>query len=53
MLLDIEGISVIFPFDYIYPEQLRYMRELKYSIENKGKHFQKKSEISKNRNLKK
>jgi len=36
MHLDIEGITVLFPFDYIYPEQLKYMRELKYSIDNKG-----------------
>jgi len=37
MHLDIEGIPVLFPFDYVYPEQLAYMRELKYSIENRGK----------------
>ena len=36
MHLDIEGIPVLFPFDYVYPEQLAYMRELKYSIENRG-----------------
>ena len=37
MHLDIEGVPVLFPFDYVYPEQLKYMRELKYAIENKGK----------------
>ena len=36
MHLDIEGVPVLFPFDYVYPEQLKYMRELKYAIENKG-----------------
>ena len=36
MHLDIEGIPVLFPFDYVYPEQLAYMRELKYSIEHRG-----------------
>ena len=30
MHLDIDGIDVIFPFDFIYPEQISYMRELKY-----------------------
>ena len=33
MHLDIDGIDVIFPFDFIYPEQVGYMRELK---ENRG-----------------
>ena len=36
MHLDIDGINVIFPFDYIYPEQIAYMRELKYSLDNGG-----------------
>jgi len=36
MHLDIDGVDVLFPFDYVYPEQLSYMRELKYSIDNNG-----------------
>jgi hypothetical protein len=33
--LDVEGLSVLFPYDYIYPEQYAYMVELKRSIDAK------------------
>jgi DNA excision repair protein ERCC-2 len=34
--LDIDGLAVPFPYDSIYPEQLRYMWSLKKTIDNKG-----------------
>jgi DNA excision repair protein ERCC-2 len=34
--LDIDGLTVPFPYDSIYPEQLRYMWSLKKTIDNKG-----------------
>ena len=34
--LDIDGLIVPFPYDSIYPEQLRYMWNLKKTIDNKG-----------------
>ena len=51
MHLDIEGIPVLFPFDYVYPEQLAYMRELKYSIENRGTIYLFRNNILHNTNL--
>jgi len=32
----LEGLEVFFPYDYIYPEQYRYMLELKRSLDAKG-----------------
>ncbi|KAK8793313.1 hypothetical protein WA158_004672 [Blastocystis sp. Blastoise] len=32
MIIDIEGLQVLFPFDTIYPEQYEYMVELKHAI---------------------
>jgi DNA excision repair protein ERCC-2 len=36
MRFHLDGLEVFFPYDYIYPEQLNYMRELKQAIDNKG-----------------
>ncbi|XP_064622367.1 general transcription and DNA repair factor IIH helicase subunit XPD-like [Lineus longissimus] len=36
MKLDIDGLQVYFPYDYIYPEQFTYMTELKRSLDAKG-----------------
>ncbi|CAI9741824.1 general transcription and DNA repair factor IIH helicase subunit XPD-like [Octopus vulgaris] len=36
MRLNIDGLLVYFPFDYIYPEQYLYMTELKKSLDAKG-----------------
>lgn len=36
MKIDIEGLTVYFPYDYIYPEQYHYMCELKKCIDAKG-----------------
>ncbi|KAK9916757.1 hypothetical protein WJX75_006598 [Coccomyxa subellipsoidea] len=32
----IEGLTVYFPYDYIYPEQFQYMLELKHALDAKG-----------------
>jgi DNA excision repair protein ERCC-2 len=34
--LDIDGLPVIFPFDSIYPEQVRYMYHLKRTLDQQG-----------------
>ena len=36
MKLNVEGLLVYFPYDYIYPEQFSYMLELKRSLEAGG-----------------
>ncbi|KJE90279.1 hypothetical protein CAOG_08527 [Capsaspora owczarzaki ATCC 30864] len=36
MKINVDGLLVYFPFDYIYPEQYEYMLELKRSIDAKG-----------------
>jgi len=36
MRFDLEGLEVIFPYEYIYPEQLEYMRDLKRTLDAKG-----------------
>ena len=36
MKFQIEGLTVYFPYDYIYPEQYQYMRELKHALDAKG-----------------
>ncbi|XP_046371417.1 general transcription and DNA repair factor IIH helicase subunit XPD-like [Haliotis rufescens] len=36
MKLNVEGLLVYFPYDYIYPEQYLYMVELKRSLDAKG-----------------
>lgn len=33
--LNIEGLLVYFPYDYIYPEQYSYMLELKRTLDAK------------------
>ncbi|EOA93110.1 TFIIH basal transcription factor complex helicase subunit, partial [Anas platyrhynchos] len=34
--LNIDGLLVPFPYDYIYPEQFSYMLELKRTLDAKG-----------------
>ncbi|TEB18611.1 adenosine tri phosphatase [Perkinsus sp. BL_2016] len=34
--LDIDGLVVAFPFDAIYPEQIRYMHHLKRTLDERG-----------------
>uniref|UniRef100_A0A2K5PP73 General transcription and DNA repair factor IIH helicase subunit XPD n=1 Tax=Cebus imitator TaxID=2715852 RepID=A0A2K5PP73_CEBIM len=34
--LNVDGLLVYFPYDYIYPEQFSYMRELKRTLDAKG-----------------
>ncbi|KAG8234636.1 hypothetical protein J437_LFUL014212 [Ladona fulva] len=34
--MDVDGLEVHFPYDYIYPEQYAYMSELKRAIDAKG-----------------
>ncbi|XP_078592017.1 general transcription and DNA repair factor IIH helicase subunit XPD-like [Branchiostoma floridae x Branchiostoma japonicum] len=36
MKINIDGLLVLFPYDYIYPEQYSYMVELKRSLDAKG-----------------
>nr|CAG4649948.1 EOG090X01B4 [Sida crystallina] len=36
MKLNVDGLLVYFPFDYIYPEQFSYMMELKQALDAKG-----------------
>ena len=33
--LNIDGLLVYFPYDYIYPEQYSYMKELKAALDAK------------------
>lgn len=33
---DLDGLEVFFPYDFVYPEQYAYMRQLKASLEAKG-----------------
>lgn len=37
--LTVDGMPVIFPYDYIYPEQYSYMLELKRSLDAKVRTF--------------
>ena len=36
MKLNVDGLLVYFPYDYIYPEQFSYMLELKRALDAKG-----------------
>ena len=36
MKFNLEDIAVFFPYEYIYPEQYRYMLELKRALDAKG-----------------
>jgi DNA excision repair protein ERCC-2 len=36
MKFKLEGLTVYFPYEYIYPEQYRYMLELKRALDAKG-----------------
>lgn len=36
MFVDIDGLEVLFPYDFIYPEQYTYMCEIKKCIDSKG-----------------
>ena len=33
MKFKVRGLEVLFPYDYVYPEQYRYMCELKQSLD--------------------
>lgn len=33
--VDVDGLEVYFPYDYIYPEQILYMGELKKTLDAK------------------
>lgn len=33
--LDVDGLEVLFPFEYIYPEQYSYMLDLKRALDAK------------------
>jgi DNA excision repair protein ERCC-2 len=36
MKLTVDGLQVLFPYDYIYPEQYQYMLELKRCLDASG-----------------
>ena len=36
MKIEIDGLPVIFPYEYIYPEQYAYMRDIKKSLDARG-----------------
>ncbi|CAI4230644.1 unnamed protein product [Auanema sp. JU1783] len=36
MRIDIDGLEVLFPYEFIYPEQLMYMQEIKKSLDAQG-----------------
>ena len=36
MRFQLEGLTVYFPYEYIYPEQYQYMLELKHALDAKG-----------------
>jgi DNA excision repair protein ERCC-2 len=36
MKINIDGLLVIFPYDYVYPEQYSYMLDLKRTLDAKG-----------------
>ena len=36
MKVNVDGLLVFFPYDYIYPEQFSYMQELKRTLDAKG-----------------
>jgi len=37
MIFQLEGLTVYFPYDYIYPEQYKYMTELKHGLDAKAR----------------
>lgn len=36
MIIDIDGINIYFPYKYIYPEQLQYIKEVRNSLDTPG-----------------
>ena len=36
MKFSLEGLTVFFPYEYIYPEQYQYMLECKRALDAKG-----------------
>ncbi|CAL2035080.1 unnamed protein product [Caenorhabditis brenneri] len=36
MQLDIDGLKVLFPYDFVYPEQVLYMKEVKKALDANG-----------------
>jgi hypothetical protein len=37
--IDVDGLPVNFPYEYIYPEQYAYMRELKRALDAKVMYY--------------
>lgn len=33
MIFDLQGLTVYFPYEYLYPEQYKYMLELKRALD--------------------
>lgn len=38
MIVKIDGLEVFFPYDYMYPEQYKYMRYIKQTLDDGGGH---------------
>jgi DNA excision repair protein ERCC-2 len=36
MKFQLDDLTVYFPYEYIYPEQFKYMQELKRALDTKG-----------------
>ncbi|KNC75531.1 hypothetical protein SARC_11945, partial [Sphaeroforma arctica JP610] len=36
MKIDVDGLTVYFPYDFIYPEQYEYMVEFKRALDARG-----------------
>ncbi|KAJ3176597.1 DNA-dependent ATPase of the nucleotide excision repair factor 4 complex [Geranomyces variabilis] len=36
MKFDLDGLPILFPYDYIYPEQYAYMRDMKRALDQQG-----------------
>lgn len=36
MIFNIDGIQVVWPYEYLYPEQFNYMKDLKIALDAKG-----------------
>ncbi|KIH43957.1 hypothetical protein ANCDUO_26030, partial [Ancylostoma duodenale] len=34
--IDVDGLEVYFPYDYVYPEQVLYMQEVKKALDAQG-----------------
>jgi DNA excision repair protein ERCC-2 len=38
MIVQIDGLEVFFPYDFMYPEQFDYMRHIKRTLDGGGGH---------------